>query len=210
MTRYFISPVSQLIARPASLAVLFAVSIACSSSTTTNVTTAEETGGNTSIETTAGNSSTGGSGNIGSTGGNGAGTTGGNTSTSCVPDESCTDIANAANSNTNVSGALACSNSCGDTCAQCPTGSSCGSAPTGNIGNQQGITWGGYGLTAAPNICGSRCVRAHSNSQAIYDVYNVCGSTYVWICPTTAAPIGKSCQQTENTLGSGITTWCCS
>jgi hypothetical protein len=209
MTRYFISPV------------LFAVSmtIACSSSTTTNV-TAEETGGNTSIETTAGSSgcastSTGGSGNIGSTGcaitgGNGAGTTSGNTSTSCVPDKSCADIANAANSDTNVSGALACSDSCGDTCAQCPTGSSCGSAPTGNIGNQQGITWVGYGLTAAPNICGSRCVRSHSNSQAIYDVYNVCGSTYVWICPTIAAPIGKSCQQTENTLGSGITTWCCS
>lgn len=124
MTRYFISPV-----------LLAMITVACSSSTTTQsgCTTQEcidqldGTGGGTSASTStsaAGSTSvigtTGGSGTIGTTGGNssingtggnGAGTTGGNSTTStCVPKTTtaCTDMATAAVSTQPLSTAQAC------------------------------------------------------------------------------------------------------
>lgn len=217
MTRYFISPV------------LFAVlTIACSSSTTTNV-TAEETGGNTSIETTAGNSSTGGSGNIGttgqvttggntvtsttnttsvagspSTGGNGIGTTGGSSPAStCVP-KTCDQIAPAWTASSTLTKPTACgmaSDGCGNlmNCGACVTDGTVNTDCGQEPTTYQGVDLKSRGLVATANVCGTRCFKAP-------DIGGCKNNTPIIFCPSTIPPVGLTGCTSVN---ASINSWCC-
>jgi len=193
------------------------------SSTVAGQSTGGNTGGSSGSSvagqsSTIAGSSTGGNSATGSTGGSSS--TGGGTSVStCVP-KTCEEVAAAADAAVvhPLSPAQACGtvdDGCGGSieCGSCTdhgafggtANTDCSQSIKGNISANLQISWASYGLTAVPNICGSRCVRATVLNNPDY---GSCG-TYVWICPSSVGPAGCTKNVTTGSFSGTVTTWCC-
>jgi hypothetical protein len=198
-----------------SLALFTLILSACSGTSITNVEASPTTGGSSNPGTSiAGQGST----VAGSNTGGSSSTGGSGTVSTCVP-KTCEEVAAAADAAVvhPLSPAQACGtvdDGCGGSieCGSCTdhgvfggtANTDCSQSVKGNISANLQISWASYGLTAVPNICGSRCVRATAKNPD----YGDCG-TYVWICPSSVGPAGCTNNVTTGSFSGTVTTWCC-